>query len=230
MTALVFNIIVVRKMVVSGLLMLGLLQSRAQDNFTSFFEPEIEINYNVSSMYSQSFGIENRNFIYDDDDLGYTVKQIDISHFSEFRLKNNQSLAVGIQYRFENNFNTLEENELRMMQELQWDKVASGYTISNRLRNEQRLYASTTKYRLRYEFAFTVPLTSTTYLKTETEALFELAKTQKPELEQRISSVYGFTLFPKYSLELGAQYRLADYTQDLGHELFIVIGVEVDLN
>ena len=213
-----------------GMVVLGIFQSSAQEKFTSFFEPEIEINYNVTPTYSHSFGIENRNVFYEDSHLGYGVKQIDVSHFSEFKLKENQAIGLGIQYRFENTFDGNEENELRFMQQFEWENVKLSYTIKSRLRSEQRLYASTTKYRLRYELGLAFPLTTTTYLKTETETLFELANIQKPELEQRISAIYGFTIYTETDLEIGAQYRLADYTQDLGQQLFIVIGIAIDLN
>ncbi|WP_419212073.1 DUF2490 domain-containing protein [Maribacter sp. X9] len=209
---------------------LGVLQSKAQENFTSFFEPEIQINYDVSPKYSHSFGIENRNIFYEDSYLGYEAKQLDVSHFSEFKLAETKAIGLGIQYRFENTFDGSEENELRIMQQFEWKNVKSSFAITHRLRTEQRLYASTTKYRLRYEFGLAFPLNTTTYLKTETETLFELANIQKPELEQRISAAYGFTVCSNTGLEIGTQYRLADYTQDLGHELFIVIGIEIDLN
>lgn len=212
-------------------LLLVIFKSVAQENFISFFEPEIEINYTINEAYKHSFGIENRNFIYKNYDLRYSVKQIDVSHFSEFTIKENQFIGLGIQYRFEESFNKTEENELRFMQEWEWGNQLGNFNIKNRLRNEQRLYASTIKYRLRYELGlkFWLLASQETYLKTETETLFELAKTQKPELEQRVTVLYGFRLLPKTALELGAQYRLADYTQNLGYELFMVLGLEISL-
>lgn len=214
------------------LLVLGLLQCKAQGNFTSFFEPEIEINYTVSQKYSQSFGIENRNVIYKDLNVGYVVKQIDVSHFLAFKLKENQTIGFGVQYRFENTFDGSEENEFRFMQQFQWENVNSGYAIISRIRNEQRIYASNIKFRLRYKLGLKYFLkdTTNTYIKTEAEALLELAQIQKPEMEQRISAFYGFPVFPNTDFEIGAQYRLVDYTQDLGHELFIVMGFGLHLN
>lgn len=213
------------------LLIVGNTKSIAQGNFTSFFEPEIELNYAVTQRYSHSFGIENRNFIYRNHTFDYTVKQIDISHFSEFAIKENQSIGLGIQYRFEKTFNKVEEDEVRFMQQWEWENKHTNFILKNSIRNEQRLYASTTKYRLRYEIGLKFPLQADQkkYLKTEAEMLFELAKTQKPEFEQRATAVYGFLLFPKTSLELGAQYRLADYTQNIGHELFVIMGMEISL-
>jgi len=212
-------------------LLLGIFKSVAQEKFISFFEPEIEINYGVTEAYTHSFGVENRNFLYKNQNLGYTVKQIDVSHFSEFAIKESQTIGFGIQYRFEESFNKTEENELRFMQEWEWRNQHENFSIKNRLRNEQRFYASTTKYRLRYELGlkFWLQTNQETYLKTETETLFEVAKTQKPEFEQRATFLYGFKLLPKTTLELGAQYRLANYTQNLGHELFIVLGMEISL-
>jgi hypothetical protein len=76
---------------------------------------------------------------------------------------------------------------------------------------------------------FPLQLNETTYFKSDTETLFEIAHTQKPEFEQRLTAVYGFLLLPKTNLELGTQYRLANYTQELEHELFMVMSLEVFL-
>lgn len=203
----------------------------SQENFESFFEPEIEIGYNVNTGYSHSFSVENRNYIYKEGELQFEVKQIEFSHTSSFQLNNDFEIGLGIQYRFEDIFNSSEENEFRLLQEFVWKKEQPVTSFKYRLRNEQRFYASTTKYRIRNEIGFKFPIKNSdaTYIKLETEALIEVAKTQKMELEQRAGLLVGNSLFRQTILEIGLQYRLADYTQDLGHELFLIMGIEIEL-
>mgnify|MGYP003115766920 CR=1 FL=1 len=210
---------------------LGIATGIAQNNFESFLENEVVISYPVTTRYSHSFGIENRNFLIVDEVFNFKVKQLGLSHSSQYLLSKNRMVGFGIKYRFENPFDADEENELRLMQELEWENLKENYIIKNRIRTEQRFYASRIKYRLRYEFGLKryINTTKNNYFKAETESLFELTKTSKPQLEQRLSLLYGWPILTNTGIELGAQYRLADYTQELGHELFIVVGIEVNL-
>jgi len=205
----------------------------AQQNNTMFFEPEIGLEYRVNSKYKHSFNMENRNFIYQNADFEYQVKHLEFSHTSEFLLKENKSIGMGIQYRFEENFIDKEENEFRLLQEYSWNQLNANTALGQQLKNEQRFYNSTTKYRLRYEIKLKILLEynnpEAAYFKTETETLFEVAKTQKPEYEQRLSVLMGWQIHKKNNLEIGLQYRMADYTQNLGHELFLTTSFNVSL-
>ncbi|MGJ8594154.1 MAG: DUF2490 domain-containing protein [Aquaticitalea sp.] len=204
--------------------------SKAQDNLTLFFEPEITLDYRVSTNYAQSLSIENRNFVYRNEDFSYDVKHLEIAHTSEFLLTENKTIGLGIQYRFEKNFEASEENEIRLVQEYSWDVEKTNFVASQTIKTEQRFYNSTTKYRVRYELGLKLPIgAEANYMSFETESLFELAKTQKPELEQRLDIGIGWRLQPKTNLEIGLQYRLSDYTQNLGHELFFVTSLDISL-
>lgn len=213
-------------MILIGCCSINILWS--QHNFKSFFEPEIELGYQVGNQYFHSFNIENRNIIYESSQIQYMVKQIDLGHTSTYLINEQTALGIGIQYRFEDTFDDSEENELRLSQEVEWSSDHENFSLKNRLRNEFRLYDSTTKYRWRYEIGFKLPIinSQSSYLKLETESLLELATTQKPELEQRLTSLYGWSLSPSTGIEMGLQYRLANYTQDLGHEVFFVVGFD----
>jgi len=207
--------------------------SMAQENFTAVFEPEVSFWYKVSPNYTHSFDIENRNFFYYDGRYNYQVKHLEISHSSILSLNERQAIELGLQYRFNENFIASEENEFRLFQAFQWSNNYETMSISHQFQNEQRIYASTTKFRGRYELALTFPFKdnskSLQYFKSETEALFEVAKTQKPEYEQRLSGLLGWKLSKTINFETGLQYRLGDYTQDLSHELFVVFATEIRL-
>lgn len=203
----------------------------AQQKYTMFFEPEINLEYNVSDNYAHSFGIENRNFIYRNSNFDYHIKHLEFAHTSTFLLNKNQDIGLGIQYRFEENFIDNEENEFRILQEYNWSNL-NPTTLNHRFRNEQRFFSSTTKYRFRYQIGLSIPLGNgdkKTSFKTEAETLFEVAKTQKPEYEQRFSTLLEWQFQPKTNLEFGLQYRLANYTQNLGHELFLVTSFNVSI-
>jgi hypothetical protein len=206
---------------------------QAQQNFAGYFEPAVELSYQVSSKYSHSFGIENRTIIYRDNGAQYSVKQIDISHFSEYQIEATYALGLGLKYRWENLFDSEEENELRLQQQVVYKPERSIFKASHRLRTEQRLYASDSKHRFRYQLGYTIPLAhqnpSQPYLKVATESLLEIAKTQKPELEQRFGVGFGWLLTPETSFKLGIEYQLADYIQDLNHELFLLAEFGIKL-
>lgn len=201
----------------------------SQNDFTIFFEPEFSIDYAVNERYSHSFSMENRNYIYKNHRFNFEGKQLEIAHFSIYEYNPGRSFGLGIQYRFKQTFNKTEEDELRLMQQYTWTHNYANFKLKNRLRNEQRFYPSKKKYRLRYEFGFTFYLNeSSSYFKAETEILIAWSKLQKPEFEERISSVFGWQ-FQNYNLEVGLQYRLTDFTQQLGHELFLVTGLNISL-
>ncbi len=210
-----------------------LSKSQAQANFTGYFEPAVELSYKISPTYSHSFAIENRNVIYRNNETEYNVRQIDISHLSEYQWDAKYALGLGLQYRWENAFQTDEENELRLQQQVVYTSEASSFEASHRFRTEQRLYASVTKHRLRYQLGYTIPLARENplrpYMKVESEGLFELASTQKPELEQRFGVGFGWLLTPKTTIKLGVEYQLADYLQDLNHEFFMLAEFGIQL-
>lgn len=207
--------------------------AQSQSNFNGYFEPAVELSYQVSSTYSHSFALENRNIIYRDHKVGYTIKQIDISHFSEYQWNAAYAVGLGVQYRLENTFDPDEENELRLQQQMVYTPETLTFKVSHRFRTEQRFYVSVTKHRFRYQLGYAIPMAQNhplrPYVKLETESLLEVAKIQKPELEQRFGVGFGWLLTPKSTFKMGVEYQLADYVQDLNHELFLLAEFGIKL-
>lgn len=206
---------------------------KTQAQFKAYFEPSVEISYQISSNYSQSFGVENRNVIYREGEMDYQVKQIDLSHESEFQVHPEYALGFGLQYRIEHAFDRDEENEFRLQEQFVYTPNNSKFNTKHRFKVEQRFYASETKHRMRYRLGYTFPLSegnsSQPYLKADTESLLELANSQKPEFEQRLGVGIGWSINSKTKLEVGAEYQLEDYTQDLLHELFLLVNLGITL-
>lgn len=213
------------------LILLGFNKISSQENFTLYTEPEIKLGYKVSERYTHSFAIENRTKLYENNLWNYDTQHIDLSHFSKFKIKPNKSLAIGLQYRFRKDFDNSKEDEFRLTEQYEWKKQYKTFSIHNRLRNEQRFYNAFTTYRLRYNFGIKYKVSSNQKynLKTEIETLAEFGNSQKPEFEQRLTELLSWTMSPTTSLEIGVQYRLTDYTQDLGHELFLLLGLDINL-
>lgn len=209
------------------------VQSQAQERFAAYFEPSIDLSYHVSPKYTHSFGVENRNIVYRQGEMDYHVKQIDLSHMSEYQVNSQYAFGIGLQYRLEQAFDGDEENEFRLQEKFIYIPQNSNYKTKHRFKLEQRIYASETKHRLRYGFGVTFPISDENgtqpYLKVDTESLMELAKSQKPEFEQRLGLGIGWSLNSKTKVEFSGEFQLEDYTQDLIHELFLLVNLGITL-
>jgi len=71
-----------------------------QENFTAYFQPQIAVNYKVAGLYSQNFSVLSRNYIYDREELLFKGRQLDITHYSNLKIRDNQSIALGINIGF----------------------------------------------------------------------------------------------------------------------------------
>lgn len=82
---------------------------------------------------------------------------MDLAHFSKLKIRDNQSIALGLQYRFRQNFEN-GENELRLTQQYNITNKPNAVRFGHRLRTEQRITNSLTTHRFRYRFALDFPL------------------------------------------------------------------------
>lgn len=207
----------------------------AQENFKGYFEPFIDLEYEVTDNYSHEFSVEERRVWYDKESFKYDIKQLDLSHFSTMALNDRNTLAFGIQYRFEETFSADKENELRFTEEYKFAIKPNTTEFEHRLRAEQRIKSSSISHRFRYNFAITRGLKGSkidigeAYVVGDLETLLTLAPASTPEYEQRIGIGIGLLFSKTIKLELMAEYRLDDFTQKLGHELFLVTGMKFTL-
>ncbi len=206
-----------------------------QDRFTGYQEPSVQIGYSLTDSYAHTFGVDERIYWYREGQLGWEVKQLDLSHFSDFSLNEKNRIALGIQYRFEKIFEKEAENELRFTEEYTYFWKASGIDFGHRLRAEQRIRSSFTAFRFRYRLDMQFPLRikekgqGGINFKANTETLITLAQMNPISFEQRIAVGIGCILNDVTEIELVAEYRLGDYTQNLSHELFFVTGLILNL-
>ena len=205
-----------------------------QNNITGYFEPDISINYGVVANYSHNFKISQRSYIYTDD-FQFKARQLDISHFSNLKIRYDQSIALGLQYRFRNVFENNRENELRITQQYNITHKSGNIRFGDRFRAEQRISPSLTTYRFRYRIALDLPLNGEeldvgeSYFIASTESLLSLARGNKPEYDQRITTHIGWLLNNETKLQVGAEYRVENYTQKTENIFFLLTSLVFSL-
>ncbi len=204
----------------------------AQD--VGFWQPQIALNYDVSKTYSHNFSIENRNFIYQEEDFEFSVRQIDLNHFSKWSVGGGQSLALGIKYRFRENFDG-GNNELRFTQQYNTANRPFSIRYGHRFRAEQRITDEPTVHRFRYRFAVDFPLqgekldVGESYLVATAESLLSVGNELLPQYDQRFVGQIGWLLSKKTKLQLGLEYRFEDFTKATEQVYFLLSSLVFSL-
>ena len=207
----------------------------AQENLTVYWQPQTSFNYKVAKNYSHNFSLANRSYFYQEENFQLKVRQIDVSHFSDLKIGDNQSLGLGIQYRFREVFENDRSNELRFTEQYNITRKYRSLRLGNRFRAEQRITPSQTIHRFRYRLALDLPLQGVqldvgeSYFIVSTESLLSVAKASKPEYDQRITAHVGWLLSEKTKFQLGSEYRFENYRQNTENVLFLLTGLIVSL-
>ncbi|WP_067036562.1 DUF2490 domain-containing protein [Allomuricauda sp. CP2A] len=207
----------------------------AQDNLTGYWQPQFAINYDVGPLYSHNFSVANRNYVIDDSALQLSGRQLDIAHFSNFKIQDNQSIALGIQYRFRNVFEG-RGDELRFTQQFNITKKPIDVRYGHRFRTEQRITKLLTVHRFRYRFAVDFPLKGEKldigepYFVGSFENLLSVSKNASPQYDTRLTGQVGWQLQGGLKLQVGLEYRLEDYTSPLPQNvIFLLTSAQLSL-
>ncbi len=207
---------------------------RAQEkDFAVFLEPEIAVGIDPDNPWAYSFGVANRNIVYNENKFQVDTRFIELSHFTGYSLNDNQEIGIGIRYRFEESFVENQDNEIRFLQEYENSRSYNYFELSHRFRIEER-FREITSFRGRYQLSLEFPLDGSSEnqeftLETATESLWSLGKDELPELAQRISLGLGANLNQTTSASFGVQFRYEDYTHDPETELFIFTGLNLKI-
>lgn len=206
----------------------------AQENLTGYWQPSLAINYKVTETYSHNFSIQNRNYTFDDEALGLSVRQLDVVHFSNLQIRGNQSLAFGILYRIRETFDG-GANEIRLTQQYNLQAKPNVIRFGHRLRTEQRITKAVTTHRFRYRFSLDFPLqgeqldVGEPYIVGNVENLLSLAKQISPQYDTRLTLNLGWKLSDTTKFQIGTEYRIEDYAQNLQHVLFLLSTFNISL-
>lgn len=206
----------------------------AQDDFTAYLQPQIALNYEVSAFYSHNFSLENRNYLIEAGESQFQVRHLHFAHFSNLKIKDNQSLALGVQYRFRKNFDG-GSNELRLTQQYNFTKQPFVVRFGHRFRSEQRITRKLTIHRFRYRFSLDFPLQGERldigepYLVSNLETLLSVAKSNTPTYDQRFTVNLGWLLNEKTKLQIGTEYRFENFGQATENVLFFLTALNLSL-
>lgn len=207
----------------------------AQEDFTGYLEPTFALNYKVTPAYSHNFSFVNRNYFFNDDVYELKTRHVEFVHFSDLKIKSDQSISLGIQYRFRENFEPDSENELRLMQQYNRTFKPRIMRYGVRFRSEQRIQPTLTRHRFRLRFASDFPLegekldVGEMYVVTSTESLLTVAKANKPSFDQRFTTHIGYFLSEDIKIQAGLEYRFEDYYQKTEHVLFFTTALFLSL-
>ena len=212
--------------------MFGLF-SGAQNNTEVFNENGFALRHRFGKLYSVNFELSNRAFIYRNNSSIYRMRQLQISHFSDFKLDLRQNIALGLMYRNRGAFED-SSNEIRLTQQYNLKSIFKTLRFGHRFRSEQRFYDQFTAFRFRYRLALDVPLQGLkldigeTYFVVTNEVLWTSTKISKPEFDYRISPSLGILLSKNLNLEFGVELRLEKVNIKTDEVLFF--NTSVDLN
>ncbi|MBS9462422.1 DUF2490 domain-containing protein [Flagellimonas sp. 389] len=207
----------------------------SQENLTGYLQPQAAINYSLSKTYSHNLSMAKRSFFIEEGDFGARIRHVDLVHFSNLKLADNKSIALGVQYRFRNNFED-NPNELRLTQQYNFTKRPFVIRFGHRFRAEQRITEPLTTHRFRYRFAVDFPLkgeklnVGEPYFVGGFENLLSVAKGNSSEYDTRISGQVGWQLPGGLKVQGGIEYRMEDYTSGLPQNVvFLLTNIQLSL-
>lgn len=209
----------------SLILFLGVFACFSQNTFNSLGETAFSVNHNVSNSYKIDFALQSRYYIYRENYFGFDQRQLDIIHFSTYKLDYRHSLSLGLQYRMRSPFDYIGD-EFRITEQFNYTNQHIGFRTGHRFRSEQRIFESTTVYRQRYRFAIDMPLNGDkldvgeTYFVASMELLWSLNAYTKGILSYRTTTQIGWQLSEKFILQLGVEYRIIAFNISTQNSLF----------
>jgi hypothetical protein len=207
---------------------------QAQRDFVTLGESELAINSSVTDGYKMNFGLRTRYFLYRDSNFQLKTRQIDIVHFSTFRLDYNHDLSIGIQYRNRTIFDD-SPNELRITEQLNYTKQGYGLRYGHRFRTEQRILPTKTIFRQRYRFAIDLPLNGEkldigeAYFVSSMELLLSLSRLDRPEIDHRTTAQIGWQISKDLKLQTGLEYRFEAFNISTEYRLFILTSAIIKI-
>ncbi|KAB8151151.1 DUF2490 domain-containing protein [Kordia sp. TARA_039_SRF] len=208
----------------------SLFSVHAQNDFTTFFEPSVAINHGVNDSYKVNFATVARNYVYRDDATEFTVRHLQLVHFSTWSFNSNHSVSAGVMYRFRENFDD-RSNELRFTQQYNYTYRPNIVRFGHRLRTEQRITTNATVHRFRYRFTIDLPLSGEKldigepYFVANAESLLSVTKTETPQIDQRFATQIGWQWTENVKFQTGLEYRFEDYNTTTREILFVLTSL-----
>ena len=201
----------------------------SQNEFLVWSQPEFKIEHEVSAKYSMDFSFRSRYAIYDENGFQYKQLLMELTHFSNFKINDNQTLSLGLNLRNRGWFDS-GSNEIRLTEQYEIKRKKGVLRHSHRIRIEQRFYEGFTNFRERYQFAIDFPLKGPTveigepFFYGAVEGLLTLNADRAPRFNERTTIVIGWKLSKKLNIFAGPtlDYQIRTRRYDQQNVLFFM--------
>lgn len=207
----------------------------AQRNLTGFWQSGAAVNYSVSQHYSHNLSLGYRAYVVNNENFELDGQRLDITHFSKWDLRDNQSIALGVQYIFREALDD-QLNEFRLTEQYNYSTKPMAVHFGHRLRAEQRITSALTVHRFRYRFILDFPLSGEklnlgeTFFVAGFENLLSIANTLRPQYDTRLSGQVGWKFLHGGKMFIGLEYRLEDYNSpNPQNVLFLLTSAQLRL-
>lgn len=201
----------------------------AQQATPRFLESQVVMSHKVSNTYETNLGLSSRMEYYtNDNSLPTTFLQV--SHFSSFRIENENKISLGVLYRFSKDFETQYPDEFRLTQQFYTALKPHVVRYTHRFRVEERFVGADLFTRFRYRFGIDFPLNGQvldvgeTYVLANVESLLQLQNAKYPRYDFRALSGMGVVISSDVKLQMSLQYRLAHLSTIQTGGWFVLFG------
>lgn len=205
----------------------------AQSEFTGLINPSFAVKVQNETPWTFSFGIANRDVIYQNNSFDFEEKYIELNHYTHYQIKGKHKIGMGIRwFTDEFSFKT-HPKETRLLEEYTFSHQSNTFSFAHRLRLSQRFQSHFTQ-RIRYRFSVEFPLSSSstngnTSLSIKAEPVWEISSYKKPTFGQRLSTTIHTPIFSNLSGAFGFEYRYRNYTQNPYTQLYLLSGLKLSL-
>ena len=210
--------------------------SFSQSEFVTWSQSQFSVEHDLNSKYNMEHSFRSRYAVYDENGFQYKQLLMEITHFSNLKISNNQTMSLGLNLRNRGWFDT-SSNEIRVTEQYEIEIKKTVWRHSHRIRVEQRFYEGFTNFRQRYQYAVDFPLKGTTievgepFLYGSVEALLTLNKDRAPRYNERTTIVIGWKLKKQLMIFVGPtvdyQVRTPQYKQQ--NTLFILTAATLKI-
>ena len=207
----------------------------SQEDLSLLLQPKVALNYAVSPAYAHNFSIAQRVSYLNLGEETLAIRNIDLSHFSNFKLGIRPSAGIGILYRFREAFEGENTDELRLTQQLNFVSRNNSLRYGHRLRSEQRIFALETLHRFRYRFAADGPLQGKKLDEGElywiggVEGLLTVGKRTEPIYSLRTGGWLGYLATEVIKIQVGGEYRIVNLGEGNRPFLFLLTSLVITL-
>ncbi|WP_324719842.1 DUF2490 domain-containing protein [Salinimicrobium sp. HB62] len=206
--------------------------ANAQTPKAYLWETEFDLELPSRGNWGFTFGAGSR-YLFAAEVEGETVKEniqqhLELNHFTAYNSSESLTISLGLRYRFREVFEEALQDEIRIIEQLEYSHLNAFLSPEHRIRFEQR-FREATIFRLRYQFGVSQPLSPDSSLGLSTEFLYSMANDNRPKIEQRFGLELENSSVRNLELSLGVEYRRDDLTGFPGTEIFLITGAVLQL-